>query len=116
MENGAPFTSNDHYFRDYREKFLKSYREARKIEEVDYFEPVPVRTTCINYPSVSTLPPPMRVVSEPEEPIAQDPYDQALHHMASARAYFQGSHQPKVLYLRWITYRPFSCVQAAHGL
>jgi len=95
MENGAPFTSNDHYFRDYREKFLKSYREARQTLElmeeiVDVYELDP-------------------------ELIAQDPYDQALHHMASARAYFQGSHQPKVLYFRWMTYRPFSCVQAAHG-
>ena len=33
MENAAPFTVNEHYYRDYREKFLKYYRDAQFQEE-----------------------------------------------------------------------------------
>ena len=67
MENAAFSTLNDHYYKDYREKFLNSYRNAR-------FSP----TTRCN--------------RSREELIAQDPHSQALYHMASARAYFQGFH------------------------
>ena len=69
MENAAPFTLNDHYYEDYREKFLKFYHEAR-------------------FPSNQQYPP----GQTREERIAKDPFSQALHHMAGARAYTQGSH------------------------
>ena len=72
MENKAPFTLNEHYYKDYRGKFLKSYRDARSRYMV------------------------MEVAEIlPHELVAQDPYDQALHHMASALAYFQGSHRSR---------------------
>ena len=72
MENAAPFTLNEHYYRDYREKFLEYYRDAR-------------------HPPQPTRPTP--VISAGYQPHhAKDPHDPALHHMASARAYFQGLH------------------------
>lgn len=92
MENAAPFTLNEHYYKDYRGKFLKSYRDARSSPDPQMFEMEDCDT-----PSYTFSPSPgyqaARVHTPPrqrEEPIAQDPYDQALHHMASARAYFQG--------------------------
>ena len=65
MESVSFATLNDHYYKDYREKFLNSYRDAR-------------------------FPPTLQYSKPREELIAQDPYSQALHHMASARGYFQG--------------------------
>jgi hypothetical protein len=76
MENKAPFTANEHYYKDYKEKIIKSYREARAPE---------FRGGICN----------MRI----EQLISQDPYEPALHHMASARAYFQGPHWLKALNL-----------------
>jgi len=84
MENGAPFTLNNHYFKDYREKFLKSYREARRSPEA-YNSPTIPRPLILPTRLVTEESP----LPELEKSIAQDPYDQALHHMASARAYFQ---------------------------
>lgn len=75
MENKAPFTANEDYLSDYRDKFLKSYREAR----------APHLRMGNNH---------LRA----EELIARDPYDQTLLYMASARAYFQGMHR---FYLRF---------------
>jgi hypothetical protein len=73
IEKKAPFTANEHYYKDYKEKILKSYREARAPE-------------LRGGNSYLT----------PEELISRDRFEPALHHMASARAYFQGSHQLKV--------------------
>ena len=70
MENKAPFTLNEQHFKNHKNTFLKSYRQARAPQlrgGNDYLKP--------------------------EELIARDPYDQALHYMASARAYFQGLHR-----------------------
>jgi len=81
MENKAPFTANENYLGDYREKFLTSYRGAERYEgdymeevayEVGYAEDTEEVALC----QVSRTPP-------------RDPYEPALHHMASARAYFQ---------------------------
>jgi hypothetical protein len=74
MENKAPFTANEDYLADYREKFLKSYRQAR----APGLRGRNLRLT-------------------PEELIYRDPYEPALHHMASARGYVQGSHWIGVL-------------------
>ena len=65
MENKAPFTLNEQYFTACKEKFLKSYRKARDSQP---------REICVANHN------------------PQDPYDPALHYMASARAYFQGLH------------------------
>jgi len=69
MENKAPFTLHEPYLMDCREKFLKSYRDAR----------APILRGG-NYQL------------KPEELIARDPLDQALRYMAIARAYFHGLH------------------------
>ena len=69
-ENKAPFTLNEHYYMDYREKFLRSYREARAPQ---------LRGGNVHL--------------RPEELVARDKYDQSLQYMAGARGYFQGSHR-----------------------
>jgi len=66
MENKSPFTANEHYLGDYREKFLTSYHQGQGRDRL---------------PQITNG-------------TAKDPYEPALHHMASARAYFQGSHWP----------------------
>ena len=74
MENTAPFTMDEYHYKTYREQFLHFYRHAR-----------------FPYPEDEEF-------SDTESPYtpydeSQSSYDQALHHMASARSYFQGSHK-----------------------
>jgi len=68
MENKAPFTLHEPDLTEYRERFLKAYREAR----------FPVLRMRIGNNH-----------SKPEELAALDSHDPALHYMASARAYFR---------------------------
>jgi len=91
-ENKAPFTANEDYLSDYRNKFLKSYREAR----------APQLRGGNNY-------------LKAEELIARDPHDQALRYMASARAYFQGLHWFLSLASGRLFTTTISHVQAFHG-
>lgn len=75
MEAAATFTLNEHYFSDYRQKFLKSYRSARAKENKGEEEDL-----------------------RPAELIARDPFEPALQIMASVRGYFQrGSNNPSPL-------------------
>ena len=67
MEASATFTLNEHYFSDYRQRFLESYRNARAEENRGGDEDV-----------------------RPEELIARDRFEPALQIMASVRGYFQG--------------------------
>jgi hypothetical protein len=67
MEAGATFTLNEHYFSDYREKFLESYRTARAEGNRGGDEDLRL-----------------------EELIARDRFEPALQIMASVRGYFQG--------------------------
>ena len=67
MEASATFTLNEHYFSDYRQKFLESYRNARAEENRRGEEDL-----------------------RPEELIARDRFEPALQIMASVRGYFQG--------------------------
>ena len=67
MEAAATFTLNEHYFSDYRQKFLESYRSARAEENGKGEEDL-----------------------RPEELIARDRFEPALQIMASVRGYFQG--------------------------
>lgn len=77
MEAAATFTLNEHYFSDYRQKFLESYRTARVEENRNGDEDL-----------------------RPEELVARDRFEPALQIMASVRGYFQGesiirpSHSP----------------------
>ena len=70
METSATFTLNEHYFSDYRQKFLESYRSAR-VTENGGGKDQDLR---------------------PEELIARDRFEPALHIMASVRGYFQGGY------------------------
>lgn len=70
MEAAATFTLNEHYFSDYRQKFLESYRDARADENRRGDEDV-----------------------RREELIARDRYEPALQIMASVRGYFQVSYK-----------------------
>ena len=67
MEASATFTLNEHYFSDYRQKFLESYRTARAEENKGGRDDL-----------------------RREELIARDPFEPALQIMASVRGYFQG--------------------------
>jgi hypothetical protein len=67
MEAAATFTLNEHYFSDYRQKFLEAYRNARAEENRGGQEDL-----------------------RPEELIARDGFEPALQIMASVRGYFQG--------------------------
>jgi len=67
MEAAATFTLNEHYFSDYRQRFLDSYRKARADENRRGEEDL-----------------------RPEELIARDRFKPALQIMASVRGYFQG--------------------------
>jgi len=71
MEASATFTLNEHYFSDYRQKFLESYRKARAKENSGGEEDL-----------------------RPEELIARDRFEPALQIMASVRGYFQGGSDP----------------------
>ena len=81
MENKAPFTSNEDYLSDYRDKYLKSYRDARASQ---------LRGKNWNSQGL----------------VARDSYDQALLYMASTRAYFQGLHQFLSSALGWLFTTP----------
>ena len=74
MEAAATFTLNEHYFSDYRQKFLESYRDARTEENRRGDEDV-----------------------RREELIARDRLEPALQIMASVRGYFQGRSTPRQL-------------------
>ena len=67
MEAAATFTLNEHYFSDYRQKFLESYRDSRVEENRRGEEDV-----------------------RREELIARDRLEPALQIMAGVRGYFQG--------------------------
>ena len=88
MEAAATFTLNQHYFSDYRQKFLESYRSARADENRGGQEDL-----------------------RPEELIARDRFEPALQIMASVRGYFQGSpsrHFSSVLGCSWFFQSPTS--------
>ncbi|KAF9783798.1 P-loop containing nucleoside triphosphate hydrolase protein [Thelephora terrestris] len=70
MEATSTFTLNEHYFSDYRQKFLESYRGARAEENRKGDEDLRL-----------------------EELIARDRYEPALQIMASVRGYFQVSYK-----------------------
>ena len=91
MEAEATFTLNEHYYADYRQKFLESYRHARAEENRRGQEDI-----------------------RPEELIARDRYEPALQIMSSVRGYFQGRVQSpflpciKPLTTRSVSYKRFT--------
>jgi len=94
-EEQEPFTMNEHYFMDYRSKFLGHYKGIRQKAESSFMEKLQseenkrVVNTVISYLAAlglsnvdpSTLP----------RLIPPDPMESAIEIMAEVRAYFQGS-------------------------
>jgi hypothetical protein len=93
MEAAATFTLNEHYFSDYRQKFLESYRNARAEENRGGDEDL-----------------------RPEELIARDRFEPALQIMASVRGYFQGKPNERSFPCQTANqHHSSSFVQAIHG-
>ena len=92
MEATATFTLNEHYFSDYRQKFLESYRNARAEENRKGEEDL-----------------------RPEELIARDRFEPALQIMASVRGYFQGTFTRRPFCPDQTTHGSSSLIQAVHG-
>ena len=94
-EEQEPFTMNEHYFMDYRSKFLGHYKGIRQKAESSFMEKLQseenkrVVNTVISYLAAlglsnvdpSTLP----------RLLPPDPMESAIEIMAEVRAYFQGS-------------------------
>jgi hypothetical protein len=94
-EEQEPFTMNEHYFMDYRSKFLGHYKGIRlkaessfidKLQNEEYKLLLSKATSslaALGFPNVdaSTLP----------RLLPPDPMECAIEIMAEVRAYFQGS-------------------------
>jgi hypothetical protein len=94
-EEQEPFTMNEHYFMDYRSKFLGHYKGIRQKAESSFIDEleseenkqlmskVTSGLTALGFPNVdpSTLP----------RLLPPDPMESAIEIMAEVRAYFQGS-------------------------
>jgi hypothetical protein len=101
-----PRTMNDHYFSDYKDKFLTLYRASH--QSVNHFSKVTTLTKYAQRPSAVQRSSPefaenaVRALSAlsglgfdvkaPEllKLLPPDPLEPALHIMATVRAYFQG--------------------------
>ena len=96
MEGKAPFTLHEPLLVEWKDKFLREYREAR-------------------VPLLRGRDPLYRNL-QAEELIVRDTRDQALFYMATARAYFLGLHlRFSLTSMGWKAYRIFSCIQTLHG-
>lgn len=91
MEAATTFTLNEHYYSDYRQKFLESYRSARVEENKGGEEDL-----------------------RPQELIARDSFEPALQIMAGVRGYFQGELNDCSFACQVANY-PFSVVQTVYG-
>ena len=94
-EEQEPFTMNEHYFMDYRSKFLGHYKGIRIKAESSFIDKleseenkkimgaVTSGLAALGFPNVdpSTLP----------RLLPPDPMESAIEIMAEVRAYFQGS-------------------------
>jgi hypothetical protein len=97
-----PFTLNDHYYFDYRQKFTAHYRGWRQEENnpkflkyirqhmskqsYDVVNENPVPGVMSSLARMSVFPNPVQLAAL----LPPDPMDPAIHIMASVRAYFQG--------------------------
>jgi hypothetical protein len=96
-EEKEPFTMNDHYFMDYRSKFLAYYKDARlraksqfirNLENSDDGDMVDAISETICSLTRMGLP---AKASSLANLLPADPMDPAIEIMADVRAYFQGS-------------------------
>jgi hypothetical protein len=96
-EEKEPFTMNDHYFMDYRSKFLAYYKDARlraksqfirNLENSDDGDMVDAISETICSLTRIGL---QAKASSLANLLPADPMDPAIEIMADVRAYFQGS-------------------------
>ena len=96
-EEKEPFTMNDHYFLDYRSKFLAYYKDARlraksqfirNLENRDDGDIVEAMSEALSSLTRMGL---EATSSSLANLVPADPMDPAIEIMADARAYFQGS-------------------------
>jgi len=96
-EEQEPFTMNDHYFMDYRSKFLGYYKGIRQKSQTTFIDnlesdereaKVAVSKVITNLAELG-----LRPVDRSSLPrlLPPDPMESAIEIMAEVRAYFQGS-------------------------
>ena len=96
-EEKEPFTMNEHYFMDYRSKFLAHYREVRQRAKSQFIRNLENRDDGDIMEAMSeTLCSLTRMGLEANASLLAnllpaDPMDPAIEIMADVRAYFQGS-------------------------
>lgn len=99
-EEKEPFTMNEHYFSDYRSKFLEFYRDARRSAKSQFIRNLENRDDGDMMAAMSETLRSLVSMGLPEEQadasllaklVAADPMDPAIEIMADVRAYFQGS-------------------------
>jgi hypothetical protein len=105
-EEKEPFTMNDHYFRDYRSKFLAYYKNARLRAKSQFIRNLENRDDGDMVEAASeTLCSLTRMglqanASSLANLLPADPMDPAIEIMADVRAYFQGSSDILLLLVR----------------
>jgi len=95
-EEKEPFTMNDHYFMDYRAKFLTYYKDARRTAKSQFMRNLKNREDGDVMETITeALGSLARAGLEAKAPLLAnlltDPKDPAIEIMADVRAYFQGS-------------------------
>ena len=96
-EEKEPFTMNEHYFMEYRSKFLVYYKKARQRDKNQFIRNIENKAdgnmmTYMNYTTTY-----LTHLGLPAEGVdlanllPSDPMDPAIEIMADVRAYFQGS-------------------------
>lgn len=127
-----PFTLNNHYYSDYKDKFMSYYRgcrqkygESQLTKNLQGYKPY----TPNNYTSatpfqngmtqvIANLPQVGITGVQPVDLVRllpPDPMEPALSIMAGVRAYFQGSEACGSRFFALLKVNLFSCVQTIHG-
>jgi hypothetical protein len=97
-EEKEPFTMNEHYFSDYRSKFLAYYKDARlraksqfirNLENRDDGDMMAAMSDALS--SLTRMGLDQANASIFANLLSPDPMDPAIEIMADVRAYFQGS-------------------------
>jgi hypothetical protein len=96
-EEQEPFTMNEHYFLEYRSKFLAHYKEARLSAKSQFKRNLDDTNLmgAINQTvsSLTRLGLESANVSSLQKLLPSDAMDPAIEIMADVRAYFQGSYR-----------------------
>lgn len=97
-----PFTRNDHYFADYRDKFLTHYKSLRRQDSNTFVAQLDKGQSAVDEAFKQTLNTAMASIQglgfhdfKPEDIprlLPPDPCEAAIEIMADVRAYFQGAY------------------------